>query len=290
MSITINKISSGASSATDWIRDGENSFLFKNPGTYKIMNTYNDSVPQDFLLTYTIVGGGGKGGNGGAFSAPNIGGGGGGGGSGQIQKGVIKLSSADKFFTITVGDKQNNSSLTLSEGGGTITAAKGVDGSNGNASNPGNTGDGGPGGPGGTGAVAIASALITSPIKIDGNAGLKGANGANNGLGGSGGAGISINGVMYGSGGDGGNGQTSSAASNGQDGTKGVVFLQTISIGKQTGITSAVTSIEKNLKELHQLPGTQVEQMNTEYNATMVAGAMWTVLASTLVYYVFTQL
>jgi hypothetical protein len=49
-------------------------------------------------------------------------------------------------------------------------------------------------------------------------------------------------------------------------------------------------NINKNLKELHRFPGTSVDTANRQYLATMAAGTIWTVFASALVYYVFTEL
>ena len=48
--------------------------------------------------------------------------------------------------------------------------------------------------------------------------------------------------------------------------------------------------IDSNLKELHRFPGTSVDTANRQYLATMAAGTIWTVFASALVYYVFTEL
>ena len=49
-------------------------------------------------------------------------------------------------------------------------------------------------------------------------------------------------------------------------------------------------NINTNLKELHRFPGTSVDTANRQYLATMAAGTIWTVFASALVYYVFTEL
>lgn len=87
------------------------------------------------------------------------------------------------------------------------------------------------------------------------------------------------------SGGGGGGGAVNSSGKNGGAGGSGaVIFMNTPT--QYIGISN----IETKLRELHQLPGSQIDQLNQQYNGTMMAGAMWTVLATSLVYYVFTQL
>jgi hypothetical protein len=48
--------------------------------------------------------------------------------------------------------------------------------------------------------------------------------------------------------------------------------------------------INKQTRELYQMPGTMVDSHKSQYSQTMVAGVMWTVLATSLAYYVFTEL
>jgi hypothetical protein len=58
----------------------------------------------------------------------------------------------------------------------------------------------------------------------------------------------------------------------------------------KTGVYHARNDINSKLKELYQYPGTAVHNANTQYTATMVAGTVWAVIASGLIYYVFTEL
>ena len=57
-----------------------------------------------------------------------------------------------------------------------------------------------------------------------------------------------------------------------------------------TGLYANRNNIESNLKDLYQLPGSKIYTSQANYTSTMVAGTMWTVLASVLVYYIFTEL
>lgn len=50
-----------------------------------------------------------------------------------------------------------------------------------------------------------------------------------------------------------------------------------------------MNDIDRQLKELYQFPGTQVDNAKRQYSATMVAGTMWSVLALSLVYYTYTR-
>ena len=52
---------------------------------------------------------------------------------------------------------------------------------------------------------------------------------------------------------------------------------------------SLTNEINGKLKELYQLPGTQVDNAKRQYSATMVAGTVWSVLALSLVYYTYTR-
>jgi hypothetical protein len=59
---------------------------------------------------------------------------------------------------------------------------------------------------------------------------------------------------------------------------------------KSSAIHANRKSIDSKMNELYQLPGTQIDSYKQYYTATMVAGAMWTVLATSLIYYVFNEL
>jgi len=48
--------------------------------------------------------------------------------------------------------------------------------------------------------------------------------------------------------------------------------------------------INAKTRELYQMPGTMVDSQKSIYTQTMVAGVMWTVLATSLAYYVFNEL
>lgn len=65
---------------------------------------------------------------------------------------------------------------------------------------------------------------------------------------------------------------------------------QTINIERSATINGDRQYIDAQMKELLQLPGTQIDNYKQYYTSTMVAGVMWTVLATSLVYYVFSEL
>ena len=48
--------------------------------------------------------------------------------------------------------------------------------------------------------------------------------------------------------------------------------------------------INAKTRELYQMPGTMVDSQKSLYTQTMIAGVMWTVLATGLAYYVFNEL
>ena len=48
--------------------------------------------------------------------------------------------------------------------------------------------------------------------------------------------------------------------------------------------------INAKTRELYQMPGTNTDAYRQQYNQTMIAGVMWTVLATSLAYYVFNEL
>jgi hypothetical protein len=63
-----------------------------------------------------------------------------------------------------------------------------------------------------------------------------------------------------------------------------------VDVSKTTAINNNRISIEGNMREMYQLPGSATDIYKQQYSGTMMAGAMWTVLATTLIYYVFTEL
>ena len=259
----------------------DSAIFFKNSTTFTPKN--------DFVCVYYIIAGGGKGGNG--NTPRGVYGGGGGGGGGQVRKGVIHLMK-DVTYTVNVaaistGGSGRQSSLQWLTGGkaytinanggaygnkagfgmgGEANSAGGTNYSNSLTvvANPGLNGSSSKGGNGGTPGM---SSISGSPVSLEapGNGGVMG----------------SLDGKVGGVGCGGGGGFGPGVGGNGGPG--GVYFVQIDN-------ADTISEIEMKLKELHQLPGTRVEQLNQQYNATMVAGAMWTVLATSLVYYVFTQL
>jgi hypothetical protein len=60
--------------------------------------------------------------------------------------------------------------------------------------------------------------------------------------------------------------------------------------GKYDKMNTNRDDINAKLKDLNHFPGTSVYNANQQYSATMVAGTFWAVLASGLIYYVFTEL
>jgi len=48
--------------------------------------------------------------------------------------------------------------------------------------------------------------------------------------------------------------------------------------------------INRQTRELYQMSGTMVDSHKSQYSQTMIAGVMMTVLATSLTYYVFTEL
>ena len=48
--------------------------------------------------------------------------------------------------------------------------------------------------------------------------------------------------------------------------------------------------IDTQSRELYQMPGSIVDSHKSMYSQTMIAGVMWTVLATSLAYYVFNEL
>lgn len=57
----------------------------------------------------------------------------------------------------------------------------------------------------------------------------------------------------------------------------------------ENNIVKNTEYINNKTRELYQMDGTMVDSYKSQYNQTMIAGAMWTVLATSLVYYVFNQ-
>lgn len=250
--------------------------------------------PADCLASFYVIGGGGAGNSGaGPSNNPIMLGNvsvGRGGGCGAIGFGTARLL-ANQTYTVTVGAGGNAQSSIVMEKNGSESSFSGAgvsvnapggnnDGSeSSNASGSGtgitdggkftsNKGDYSPDrgefeGNGGVdrfvGATLIAGKGVydeKDPLRI------KGEDGITIGSGGAGG---------YGSSGMGGNGKS------------GAVILLTVDN------MAEVKHIEYQLRDLNQLPGTKIDQYNQQFNATMMAGAMWTVLATSLVFYVFTQ-
>jgi len=48
--------------------------------------------------------------------------------------------------------------------------------------------------------------------------------------------------------------------------------------------------INAKTRDLYQMPGTNTDAYRQQYNQTMIAGVMWTVLATSLAYYVLNEL
>jgi hypothetical protein len=141
----------------------------------------------------------------------------------------------------------------------------------------------GAGGTGGSytgGLDPIPSTKEDSPTTSDknGHGGIASAIGTNGALPGTA---TNINGQNGGAGGGGGGGYGSAGI--GGKGGPGMVILLNVNN------TNLVQHVEKQLREMNHLPGTLIDQYNERYNATMMAGALWTVLATSLAFYVFTQ-
>jgi ABC-type transport system involved in multi-copper enzyme maturation permease subunit len=71
---------------------------------------------------------------------------------------------------------------------------------------------------------------------------------------------------------------------NSRSGTNNDATYETNNIIKNTEYINAKT------RELYQMPGTMVDSQKSLYTQTMIAGVMWTVLATGLAYYVFNEL
>ena len=59
---------------------------------------------------------------------------------------------------------------------------------------------------------------------------------------------------------------------------------------ENTNIIKNTEYINAKTRELYQMPGTMVDSLKSLYTQTMVAGVLWTVLATGLAYYVFNKL
>jgi hypothetical protein len=59
---------------------------------------------------------------------------------------------------------------------------------------------------------------------------------------------------------------------------------------KYNRITDTRKYIDNQTADLYALPGSRIDSYNQVYTGTMVAGAMWTILATSLIYYVFTEI
>ena len=237
--------------------------LFFVEGTSKLKPS------KDCSFIYYIIGGGADGNTGtGAYAIGR------GGGGGAVQIGRVTLKK-DMEYTVEINP-------TLPNGNAQNTAFRSSDNSvaitaNGGQKN-GNSGNGGEQ----TGAINVSlhrDASSPASGSVYGNGGISAAIGGTAGKAGTSASKNGGNGINIGSGGGGGYG----SAGNGGKGRSGAVFL--IDMDN----SNIVQHIEKQLREMNQLPGTMVDQYNQQYNATMMAGALWTVLATSLVYYVFTQ-
>jgi hypothetical protein len=247
--------------------------LFFISGKSKIRPTRNCTV------LYFVVGGGANGSDG--TGASDVGRGGGG---GAVQTGRVDLIANTtyiihvKSIDATTGNAGNTVFAHENAIGQTqvvdITANGGTKNDSGKYGNSGTGGssvgssgsklhlDASSPSSGNTFGLGGMSPSIGTSQAVPGNAINK--NGQNGSIGGGGGGG-------YGKDGRGGNGGL------------GMVILLSVNN------TNLVQNVEKQLREMNQLPGTMVDQYNQQYNATMMAGALWTVLATSLVFYVFTQ-
>ena len=272
---------SGVANADYNTFNNDTAIFFKNKTTITPKN--------DFICVYYVIAGGGKGGNG--NTPRGVYGGGGGGGGGQVRKGVIHLMK-DVTYVIDVASVSTSGSgkisavswnvsgktYSISANGGEYGNKSGFgiggeanSGGGSNYSNtvsitakPGSNGSSSSGGNGGMPGIPniLGSAIMLEAPGLGGRMGTLDGKEGGVGCGGGGGFGPGLS---------------------GNGGPGGVYFVQIDN-------TDTINELETKMKELHQLPGTRVEQLNQQYNATMVAGAMWTVLATSLVYYVFTQL
>ena len=262
---------------------------FNNDTAIFFKNNTTITPKNDFICVYYVIAGGGKGGNG--NTPRGVYGGGGGGGGGQVRKGVLHLMK-DVTYVIDVASVSTSgsgkkSAVSWNVGGKTYSISTNG-GAYGNKSGFGIGGEANSGG----GSNYINTVSITAKPGSNGSS-SSGGNGVMPGIPnilgssimleapGIGGRMGTLDGKEGGVGCGGGGGFGPGLSGNGGPG--GVYFVQIDN-------TDTINELEIKMKELHQLPGTRVEQLNQQYNATMVAGAMWTVLATSLVYYVFTQL
>jgi hypothetical protein len=259
--------------------DGEG-FYLDDASKYITRSGLEIKPKRNVVCTYYLVGGGATGNNGsGTDSNRKVGNGGGGGG---VQIGRVKLISGTTY-KVKVGDggvwnltdkSPTAGKLSSISGGSTTIEVEGGNKTGYNAKNIAPVGDN-----------VIPIANHTSTASINGNGGISDLIG---GTAGTAGHASNLDGLdgsssmTIGGGGGGGFGNTGK----GGNGGNGVVIL----IVEQAEVNDIrIQEIEKQLREMNQLPGTMADQYNQQYNATMMAGAVWTVLATSLVYYVFTQ-
>ena len=231
-------------------------------------------VSKERSFIYYVVGGGANGSPGSSTSTVGRGGGG-----GAVQTGRVTLKPNIAYIMHVKpkqsdGNAQNtvfsseDKSIDITANGGRVIAS----GNYGNSGNGART----------TGGEDVklhrdASSPASGPGY--GNGGMSAAVG---GTAGKAGTSTNINGgdgISLGSGGGGGYG------SNGRGGIgkDGVIILIDMDH------SNIVQDVEKQLREMNQLPGTMLDQYKQQYNASMMAGALWTVLATSLVFYVFTK-
>jgi hypothetical protein len=239
------------------------------------------TVTGNVSVIYYVVGGGGGGGKGSSSTVGK------GGGCGAVGYGILTLDTLYAgAYTITVGAGGTGStgaansvgtngsntqiiknSLTITapggKGDGTASSAASQSGISSSSSFTSKTGDAAP--------VSGSTFFGKGGVDLFVGANIPASGGTEGSLNGA-------NGITIGSGGGGGYGSGS-----GGSGKSGAVILLLSSND------NLVNQIEYNLREMNQLPGTKIEQYNQQFSATMMAGAMWTVLATSLLFYVFTQ-
>ena len=240
-----------------------------------IDGTSTFTVTKECSFIYYVVGGGANGRPGSSISTVGRGGGG-----GAVQTGRVTLRPGTTYTMqvkpkLSTGDADNtvfssaNGTVGITANGGRVDAS-GIYGNSGDGART-------------TGGEDVKLHRdASSPASGQAGYGNGGISSVLGGTAGKAGTSTSVNGgdgISVGSGGGGGYG------SNGRGGIgkNGVIILIDVDNSNK------IQYIEKQLREMNHLPGTMVDQYNQQYNAAMMAGALWTVLATSLVFYVFTQ-
>jgi len=243
-------------------------------------NTVNFDVTGSTVgfLNYIVVGGGGTG------NTTNAGGG------GAISTGHYELppSSTTYTFIVNVGAAGAASDIHCTNGpsganpqASEITATAGANGTaSAGAGYPVSAGDNASQGNAGSGNFAVVPGLTktggsNSVFNIPGVSGVFGADGST-----SAGAAVAPD-TNYGAGGN-------KVASSTQNGNPGVVILYWVN--NMNTYYNIKDKSDKGLQELYQLSGTHADNSSQQFQATMVAGTIFTALASGLIYYVFSEL